>query len=164
MKSLFISILIFVSISAFAQNSKEDQKEARYQAVIELVNTQKFEFIAKRANPPKIRSIDLTTNPNFLRIDKEKGAADIPYFGRSFSGGYSSNDGGIKFDGPFESYDVQMNDKKRRLTIKFKVHGEGDTYTCTLNVPSRENVSLTVLSNNRQTISYTGFIQELKAE
>lgn len=164
MKSLFISFLICVSISAYAQETKAEKKEARYQVALELINSGSYEFIAKRANPPKIRSIDLSTNPNFLRINAKNASADIPYFGRAFSGGYSSNDGGIKFDGPYENYDVQKNDKKYRLIIKFKVKGEGDTYTCTLNVPGLENVSLTVLSNSRQTISYTGYIRELKTE
>lgn len=164
MRTIFLILLVTVSISVLAQESKEDKKEARYQAVLELVQGQKFEFIAKRANPQKMRSIDLTTNPNFLRIDTKNASAHIPYFGRSFSGGYSSNDGGIRFDGPYESYDVQKNDKKHRLTIKFKVKGEGDTFTCTLSIPSLENVSLTVLSNNRQAINYTGYLQNLKAE
>lgn len=164
MKSVFLAALIFVSISVCAQDTKQEKKEARYREALELINTGIFEFIARRANPPRFRSIDLSTNPNFLRINQEKGAADIPYFGRAFSDGYSSNGGGIKFDGPMEGYDVKKNDKKHHLTIKFKVKGEGDTYSCTLNISGLENTSLTVLSNNRQTISYTGHIRELKAE
>jgi hypothetical protein len=164
MRSLFISFLICVSISAFAQETKAEKKEARYQEALELINSGSYEFIARRANPPKFRSIDLSTNPNFLRIDKERGSADIPYFGRSFSAGYSSNDGGINFDGPFDSYEVEKNEKKQKITVRLKVKGTADTFTCTLNIPSLDNASLTVLSNNRQTISYTGYIQELKAE
>ena len=164
MRSTIIIILLFACIPVFAQNSKEDKKEARYQAVLELIETEKFEFIAKRANPPKVRSIDLTTNPNFLRINKGSAHADIPYFGRAFSGGYSSSDGGIKFDGPFETYDVQKNENKKRVIIKFKVKGADDTYSCTLTLNSIENVSLNVISNKRQSINYTGYIKELTEE
>ena len=76
----------------------------------------------------------MTTNPNFLRIKSDKGSADMPYFGRAYSGGYSGSDGGIKFDGPFESYDVTKNDKKQRIVIKFKVKGSGDTRITSYNV------------------------------
>ncbi len=162
MRVLIIIILLSACIPVFAQNSKEDKKEARYQAVLELIESAQFEFIAKRANPPKVRSIDLTTNPNFLRVDKGSAHADIPYFGRSFSGGYSSSDGGIKFDGPFDTYDVQKNEKKKRVIIKFKVKGTDDTYSCTLSMNSIDNVSLNVISNKKQSISYTGYIKDLK--
>lgn len=85
----------------------------------------------------------------------------MPYFGRAYSGGYSSSDGGIKFDGMMENYDVQQNDKKRRITVKFKVKGTDDTYNCTLSISSMESASLSISSNKKQAISYTGFIQEL---
>jgi len=164
MRFIFIISLVLISLTALAQTSKKEKKEAAYQRALELIESQQFEFIARRALPPKVRAIDLSTNSNFLIVNKDKGKAQIPYFGRAFSGGYSSSDGGIRFDGTFESYDVQKNDKKNRATIKFKIRGEGDTYTCTLTIPGLQNVSLNVLSNNKQSINYTGFIQELEEE
>jgi len=164
MRFIFIISLVLISLTALAQTSKKEKKEAAYQRALELIESQQFEFIARRALPPKVRAIDLSTNSNFLIVNKDKGKAQIPYFGRAFSGGYSSSDGGIRFDGTFESYDVQKNDKKNRASIKFKIRGEGDTYTCTLTIPGLQNVSLNVLSNNKQSINYTGFIQELEEE
>jgi hypothetical protein len=70
----------------------------------------------------------------------------------------------MKFDGPMETYDVSANDKKRRITIKFKVKGSDDTYTCTLTVSGINNASLSVISNKRQSISYTGSVSELHEE
>jgi len=88
----------------------------------------------------------------------------MPYFGRAFSGGYSSSDGGIKFDSNMKTYDVTKNDKKRRITIKFEVKGTDDTYKCTLIVSGLNSASLSVISNKRQSISYTGMISELEKE
>jgi hypothetical protein len=164
MRFIFIISLVLISFTALAQASKKEKKEAAYQKALELIESQQFEFTARRALPPKVRAIDLSTNSNFLIVNKDKGKAQIPYFGRAFSGGYSSSDGGIRFDGTFESYDVQKNDKKNRATIKFKIRGEGDNYTCTLTIPGLQNVSLNVLSNNKQSINYTGFIQDLEEE
>jgi hypothetical protein len=155
---------MLISLTVLAQNSKKEKKEEAYQQALKLVESQQFEFIARRALPPRVRAIDLSTNSNFLKIDKNTGQAEIPYFGRAFSGGYSNSDGGIRFDNKFESYDLQKDDKKNRVTIKFKIKGEGDTYTCTLTIPSIQNASLNVLSNKKQSISYTGFIQQLKEE
>lgn len=163
MRKLFLATLFLVSVSVYAQ-TKEEKKEARYQTLLELIDSEQYEYVAQRANPPKTRTIDLTTNPNFLRVKEGNGHAEIPYFGRSFSGGYSSGDGGIKFNGAFESYDVTKNDKKRRVTIKFKIKGEGDTYTCTITASGLENSTLTVISNNKQSINYSGYLQEPKAK
>ncbi|MCK5367021.1 MAG: DUF4251 domain-containing protein, partial [Cyclobacteriaceae bacterium] len=90
--------------------------------------------------------------------------AEMPYFGRAFSGGYSGSDGGIKFDGLMENYDVQQNDKKRRIMVKFKVKETDDSYNCTLSISSMESASLSISSNKKQGISYTGIIQEFPDE
>jgi hypothetical protein len=120
--ALFLFSSIY--INATAQNSKKEarelKKEEQYQGLIKLIDSQQYAFRGNRANPQKGPQVDLTTRDNFLRIDKEIAAADIPYFGRAFSAGYSSG-GGVVFDGPMENYDVDKNDKKRRITIKFKV-------------------------------------------
>ena len=167
MKNLIFtfSIIFLFSTTVFAQDSKKEDKDKKkqeqYQKILDLVKAEKYEFTGRKANPPQGRQIDLTTRYNFLRINEENGTAEMPYFGRAFSGGYSSSDGGIKFDGPIENYDVQQNDKKRRITVKFKVKGTDDTYSCTLSISSMESASLSISSNKRQAISYNGFIQEL---
>jgi hypothetical protein len=127
-----------------------------------LINSKKYEFVARRATASRGRTIDLTTNPNFVRVDGEEAHGELPYFGRAFTGGYSSSDGGINFDGPFENYELIKNDRKNRLTIKSKIKGKGDTYTLSFNISSLENVSLNVISNNKQSINYSGYIQKLE--
>lgn len=167
MKSLLFCTLpiLFASLSTFAQNTqKENKKEIRYQEILEIVGSEVYQFSGRKANPQGGRQIDLTTRENYLRIREGSASADIPYFGRSFSDGYSSSGGGIKFDGPMETYSVDKNDKKRRLTIKFKVKGTNDVFSCTLSVSSKETVSLTVSSNKRQVINYTGTIKALETE
>jgi len=164
MKYLLASIFLFLSITSFGQHSKAEKKQARYQAVLDLIETEQFEYTANAANPQRAPRIDLTTNPNYLRVDKGKAAAEIPYFGRSFSGGYSSSDGGIRFDNEFDSYEVDKNDKKRRVMIRFSIKGEDDSYRCTLSIASLESATLSVISNKKQTISYTGRIRALKIE
>lgn len=165
---ILFSIICLLSINAFAQESKKEAKERskqeQYENIIALVESGKYEFIGRKANPLKGRQIDLTTRQNFMKIDGENASAQMPYFGRAFSGGYSSSDGGIKFDGLMENYNVRQNDKKRRISISFKVKGEGDNYSCSLSISSMESASLSVTSNNKQGISYNGFIKENSEE
>ncbi len=168
MRSFIIlcSSIIFLSSTGFAQNSKKEAKEKKkqeqYELIKELVQSGKYEFIGRKANPQSGRQIDLTTRSNFLRIYNETASGDLPYFGRAYSGGYSNSDGGVKFDGPMENFDAQENDKKRRIVIKFKVKGTDDAYSCTLSISSLESASLSVTCNKKQAISYTGTIRKLQ--
>ncbi len=165
---LILSLICFTSETTIAQESNKEAKERKkieqYENIIVLVESGNYEFIGRKANPLKGRQIDLTTRQNFMKIDGENASAQMPYFGRAFSGGYSSSDGGIKFDGTMENYKIQRNDKKRRLNISFKVKGEGDNYSCSLSISSVESASLSVTSNNKQGISYNGFIKENSEE
>ncbi len=168
-KHILIQVaLLLCSMSIYAQNSKKAEKqqkrEKQYQEVVELIDSQQYEFIGQKANTTKGRMIDLTTNPNFLRVTDNTSQADMPYFGRAYSGGYSSSDGGIQFNGPMDGYDVQKNDQKRKVIVKFKVKEVDDTFDCTLTISSRENASLSVTSNKKQGISYLGSIKEVAEE
>jgi hypothetical protein len=145
---------------AVAQDTKKEKRAAQYDEMLELIESEKYEFIGRTANPQRGPQIDLTTRTNFLSIQSGDATADMPYFGRAYNAGYSG-DGGIKFNGPMESYNLKKNDTKYKVTIKFKVKGIDDTYNCTLLASSFENATLTISSNNRAVISYFGIIQKL---
>ena len=148
-------VLSFVCMSGIAQDVRKDEKkikkEEQYQELLNLINTQQYAFQGDKALPQSGPQIDITNNDNFLRINKENATADMPYFGRAYRAGYSTSDVGVKFDGPMESYQVNQNDKKHRITINFNIKVPDDTYRCTL----------TVISDRRQIIRYTGVISEL---
>ena len=101
-------------MNATAQDSKKEakelKKEEQYQDLLKLIDTQQYAFRGNKANPQQGRQIDLTTRDNFLGIDKDNAHADMPYFGRAYSGGYSPDGGGIDFDGQMEGYNVNKND------------------------------------------------------
>jgi hypothetical protein len=170
MKKLFLTLLMLSAfmLTSIAQSSRKEeknqQKDQQYTLAMNLINTGKYEFNGRRAITQKGRSIDLTTRQNFLRINDDKAVADMPYFGRAFSAGYSASDGGVNFDGPMEEFNIQNNEKKRRIIVKFKVRTPDDTYSCSLTVNGPESATLSVSSNKRQTISYNGIIGSLSAE
>lgn len=165
---LTLSIISIFALSSFAQSSrkaeKNRQRDEQYKLAQNLMDAGKYQFIGRRAITQKGRSIDLTTRSNFLVIKDDKAVADMPYFGRAFSAGYSSTDGGVKFDGPMEEVNIQKNDKKRRIIVRFKVRSPDDTYSCSLTVTGPEAATLSVSSNKRQTITYNGIIGPLAEE
>jgi len=164
MKKYLLIVLILISIYSIgsAQNAKSQKKQDNYNQVLAVIESGNFEFVARKANPQGGRQIDLTTNPNFLRIKGNNGEAHMPYFGRAYSGGYGTGSGGIEFNGEFTEYNVEKNDAKFRLLIKFKIKGDNDTYNGTLNITGLDNASLSISSNNKQVISYFGDIKQLE--
>lgn len=96
---LFFSILIGFAQEKTKQQIKEEQKLAQQKKIEALVESKEYEFVADRANPQGIRSIDMTTNDNFLRFKKDTIHSSMPFFGRGYSGiGYGSG-GGLDFKG-----------------------------------------------------------------
>lgn len=164
MRILLSLYLILMFGIMHGQDKKQDKKLENYQEALALVDLGNFEFIGRKANPTGARQIDLTTNPNYLRIAGNRVNADLPYFGRSFTGGYGSGDGGINFNTIPEDYEIKRDEKKRKITIKFQAEGEGDNYSCILTIFGPESASLNIVSNKKQTINYTGFIHEIKVK
>lgn len=158
---LLLSFILTCNAQDSSKEEKQKQQEVQYEETVELIESENYEFIGRKANPQKGPQIDLTTRVNFLSIQSGDATANLPYFGRAFSGGYGTGDGGIKFNGPMENYSVKKNDRKHRITVRFKVKGVGDVYNCTLSIAGMNNATLTVTSNKRAIIRYTGFIQEL---
>jgi len=160
-----ICMILALSITVLAQNEKNEnksqKKERQYREIKTLIQSNKYLFKAIKAIPSKGNMIDLNSRQNFLKIDEENATASMPYFGRAYSAGYNTGNGGIDFDGTMEDYDVRYNDNKMRVNVNFKIKGKKDNYTCSLAISSLENVSLSITSFNKQAISYRGSIEEI---
>ena len=163
--SFYLIITFFFGYNVNAQSSKKEEKAQKkleaYQKVVSLIESGKFEFQARKANPQRGRQIDLATNPNYLRVDQDNVKAEMPYFGVVQSG-LLSGESGVKFDGESLSYVVDKDDKKQKVTIKFKVRDNGESYNCILSVSGESNATLSISFNRRDRISYYGGIYEIK--
>jgi hypothetical protein len=136
---------------------KEERKIEKQKQTEALVNSKEFIFSARTAMPQGGRSIDLTTNPGFVKFHPDLIESDMPYFGRvTGSAAYGGRDGGMKFKGKPEGYTVTA--KKKGYQVNAEVKGENDTYRLSLSVSSEGSSSLSITSNNRSVISYNGEI------
>ncbi|WP_348799630.1 DUF4251 domain-containing protein [Flavobacterium adhaerens] len=157
-------VAFFVMIGFSQEKSKKELKQERElakQAEIEaLVNAKEYEFVGDRAIPQGVRSIDLTTNPNFFRFEKDTIHSAMPFFGRGFAGvGYGNGDGGMDFKGFVNDYSLKKG--KKSWIVKANVKDNTDTYTVFLEIYFDGNAYLSINSNKRSPISYNGAIHKL---
>jgi hypothetical protein len=164
---LIVSLIFFSSNFLVAQNKSEEKKEQAKQAYLNLKNLielGKFSFEADWAIPQQGNQINLISNPNFFKIDGDNADIFFPYFGVAQQIPYGSNDLGIQFKGIIKDYKVKFNDKKQTATLKFSAKNKTENYIFSLTVYKNNNTSVTVHSNYRSSIQYTGKIKELEKQ
>jgi hypothetical protein len=158
---LSFSMLIGFGQEKTKQQIKEEQKLAKQKKVEALVDSKAFEFEGVMAYPQGGRSIDLTTNTNYLRVKNDSIHSEMPYFGRAYAGvGYGTGGGGLSFKGPIKDFSIKKG--KKNIIVKGSVSDNSDFYIVTLTVYFDGGASLTIGSNNRDSISYRGSIEEIK--
>ena len=165
-----ILLLLFMAISIpFKAQTKEEKKQLKkekatedFKATTDLINSGTFIFEATWATTQKGKRIDLTTNPNYLKLDNANADIYLPYFGVVHSTAAMGGDGGIVVEGKVEKYKVDLNEKKQRTTIRFNAKGKNDSFDFILTIYANGNSNLNVNSNSRNSISYDGEISELE--
>jgi hypothetical protein len=165
MKSKISILVLFLSLMLTAGNAQEkSKKQLREERKIEkekqitaLVAAKAFVFIGRTALGQGFRSIDLTTNSNYVEFKPDKIKSEMPFFGRAYSGvAYGSRDGGLNFEGSPKEFTIEKT--KKGYQIKAAVKGDTDVYQLFLSVSFGGSATLTINSTNRSVISYIGEI------
>jgi uncharacterized protein DUF4251 len=147
---LFLSF-VTITVTAAAQEKKEDK-------IKRIVGEQNYVFVAQLVNPQNGRSRNLNTLDYTLTVRKDSVISYLPYFGRAYSAPINSSDGGIKFTSTQFDYINSPKGNKWQITIKPK---DGtDVQQMYLDIFDNGNATLQVTSNNRQGISFNGYIIE----
>ncbi|TRX37249.1 DUF4251 domain-containing protein [Flavobacterium sp. ZT3R18] len=170
MKTKNIVLALFISffvVNGYAQEKtkkqlKEEQKIEKQKQIEILVNSKEFVFVARNASPLGFRTIDLTSNSNYLKFYPDLIKSEMPYFGKAYGGIGYGGDGGLKFEGKPQDYTIEKTNKQYR--IKAVVKGERDVYSLLLSVYFGGSATLSVSSNYRSTISYNGEISKIEPE
>jgi len=160
-KILFVLFIISSAVqSGVAQSTKSEKKAAKEAAIKELVNSKNFIFKANYMYPLGGGQIYLTTDYD-LAVGKDTLAAFLPYYGVAYSGvGYNnSDDNGIKFTSTKFDYVTEEN-KKGNWRINIKPKDTRTTNQMVLTIEANGNANLSVISYNRQSISFNGIIKE----
>lgn len=171
LKSILMIAVLLTGIQASAQTDKE--------TTTKLVNSQNFVFNATTASPmanaelnaimsriPGGQSgslIQLGGNRYQLVVEKDSLSAYLPYFGRAYTATMNNNDSGIKFNSTEFTYETKKK-SKGSWVVTIKPKNEIDAQTMTLNINENGFASLNVNSNNKQAISFNGYISEPKQD
>jgi len=163
---IILCILLMLMCINPCYNQETSKKEKRLKAKIEkvhyidsLMNSKTFVFMADRALPQGWKSVDLTTNYNFLKFDPELSESYMPFFGRAYSADYGG-DGGIKFKVKPSEYKISESKNGKGYDVTATVSDTKDIYKLTLFVSPEGSATLNVNSNRLSSISYQGEIRK----
>ncbi|MFV8326391.1 DUF4251 domain-containing protein [Flavobacterium sp. ZS1P14] len=160
---LFLSLMVTASYAQEKSKKqlREERKIEKEKQIASLVDSKAFVFIGRTALGQGFRSIDLTTNSNYVEFKPDEITSEMPFFGRGYSGiAYGSRDGGMNFKGSPKEFTVEKG--RKAYQIKATVKGETDVYTLFLSVSFGGSATLTINSNNRSPISYNGEIRPIE--
>lgn len=165
-KYIFTATLLVIMLSkGFSQEvSKKEQKQAQrqisQQQIEMILNSGEFIFKAGYVIPIGGRLINMTTNPGYVRFNKDLMDGNLPFFGSATTGIGFSGDVAIRFNDKPQSFTTGK--LKKSYEVEATVRGENGVYRISLNIPFAGPSTLTVSSNNRSTISYKGQVYQLK--
>ncbi|MCJ8154819.1 DUF4251 domain-containing protein [Chryseobacterium sp. SSA4.19] len=179
MKKYISIIFIFIFVMSFQNCSSQSGIDS--QTVNMLVNSQDFSFHAQRANPtnydvinvmtslpnaPATRILDLSGSNYSVDLRKDKLDVTLPYFGRVFNPSYG-NTGQNSYRFTSKDFTVtKSQNKKGNWVVKIKVNDQTTIDEINLEVFKNGKAFTSIRSNDRQPISYDGYItknEELKA-
>lgn len=145
MRHPFALLLLIASLPAAAQSFPS------------LVDSQRYVFQARSAQPLRGRIRQLTTDNYTLKVTKDKITGDLPYFGRAYVAPIDPTQGGIQFTSTKFDYKLTAG-KKEGWTVSIKPKDAQDIRELQLNISSAGYASLQVFSVNRDPISFNGVI------
>ena len=148
-------VMLLFTVSGLAQNNS-DAKDSQ---TLGLVNRRQFVFKAQNMYPSSGKSRILTDNYT-VTVDTAIVIADLPYIGKAYTASISG-DGGIRFNSKDFGYE-KKDRKKGGWEIIISPKDGQDVRTCQFTIYENGKTDLTVISNNRQTINYSGVIVPLE--
>ena len=159
-------LMLMILTSVYSQEKskkdlKEEEKLQKQMQIETLVNSKNFVFKANYALPMGARQVDMRSNPNYVKFNPDEFDGYMPFFGTATSGIGFGADPTIKFKDKPEGYSIEK--KKKNFQVEGRVKGENDSYRLTLTVQFEGGASLSIISNNRGTISYQGEIYPSEA-
>ena len=161
MKNIINALYVLLIAMAISCSSKYSQGTAPTNPaeVKNLIETQQYAFRAQTVFPTGGPTHQLTSEYE-MQVSKNNVVAFLPYFGRAFAAPTDPSKGGIDFNSNAFEYNIK-NRRKGGWHIQIVPKDAGDVRELILQVFDNGTANLKVISNNRQAISFQGFIKEL---
>lgn len=160
-----LSFFVFSWNNVSAQSTKTTRAQktaAKKQDIKNLIDNHNFIFMAQMALPMGWNTVQLNYNYS-LTISKDSVDSYLPYYGRAYVAPTNPTDPtqtGIQFKS--KKFDYNNGNKKSGWEITIVPHDVKETRQMILTVSDLGYASLNVISNNRQPISFNGYVTENK--
>jgi hypothetical protein len=158
LKNTFSKSLLALLILTFSTTAIHAQKLDKVQ-VQNLINSKSFVFKAQTVLPMTGMSRQLTSDYD-VRLSGDSVVTYLPYFGRAYSVSYGEP-GGINFTST--KFDYKIRDRKKGgWDLIIKPDDVRDIQQLIFAISENGYATLQVISNNRQPISFNGYIVQGK--
>jgi len=161
MKAIACSILVLL-LSSCGAAYRSLEKEADFQALAELVERGTYQFQIQSATPTGGRTVQITSAYS-LKVQANRFEAYLPSYDRAYQPAYAGNSP-IRFGGKPENLEILRKEKKGRMSVSFTMKEAQDSYQITLEVGRSRYGTLRVSSQDRQSISYYGLLEEISSD
>ena len=137
--------------------TKKEQKHLDFVTTKSIIDQEKYIFHGNSALSADSRNFRLDASSNFLRVYKKMVQIQLYYFGNTSSPNSAlGDDQNIIFLGRVDSLYVDVNERKRRFSIKFMAKTEKEIFDVTLQVAGNGNATVNIYSNLRDRMRYVG--------
>ena len=170
----YIKIISAFAFILFFQNCTAQKVDS--QTINSLVSSDEFTFHAEEANPmnfdvinilnsmpnnPSTRILQLDNGSFTIELKKDKMEVTLPYFGRTFNASYGATDTSYRFTS--KDYAVtKSQSKKGNWVYKIKPADVNNVSDINIEIFKNGRALTSVRSNDRQPISYDGYISQNK--
>lgn len=153
---LLISSL-FSTGSLFAQEDRLERRKAEIAASTQLFYSNEYVFQAETMQPSGYFSRRLDAGYSII-ISKDSIICNLPFIGRAFQAPIGQTDIGIKFLSTQFRYTYKSRNKSGWI-VTIVPQDNNEVRSITLTILDNCSTSVTIISNNRQSISFSGMIQ-----
>lgn len=160
-KMLSIAALVILSpILVFAQNTKADKQAKKKALIKDMVESQRYDFIAQTAIPTTGRTRQLT--PDFdLQVTKTAIISYLPYYGRAYSAPMDPSQSVGQFTSKDFEYKIDPA-KKGGWNIQIKPRDNREIQQLFFTIEETGYATLQVLYTNRQPMTFNGYVADIK--
>ena len=166
MKKLIFALIVLVPLLTIetqvsAQNSKKESKKEkkakRQQAVKQMLKDRNFVYHPTQATPMSGCTVQLDFSFS-AKVHGDTLDSYMPYYGRAYHVDYGSNKGPFDFTLPIKDYKFEK--VKDGYNVNFEVKKGQDNIKFNFHISENGFANLTIISTNRQSISYYGTVEK----
>jgi hypothetical protein len=160
MKTFFALVFFTLSVSIIS-SCKSTQQNASFSPadIISAVNAQRYIFRPQTVTPLSGPTRQLSYS-YFVKILKDSVISYLPYIGQAYSAPINPSQNSLDFTST--QFDYAASPKKDGWNITIKPKDNNEEQQLFFTVASNGFANLQVISTNKQSISFNGFIQPVK--